>query len=49
MSVVDNAIYGMNFRQMPELAWQWGYPLALALMVAGSLVLYRVFRAREWL
>ncbi|HEY5553837.1 MAG TPA: magnesium/cobalt transporter CorA [Cellulomonas sp.] len=42
-------IYGMNFRQMPELAWQWGYPLALALMVAGSLVLYRVFRAREWL
>lgn len=42
-------IYGMNFRNMPELAWGWGYPLALALMVLLSLVLYLVFRHRGWL
>jgi magnesium transporter len=29
------SIYGMNFKFMPELDWQpWGYPFALALMVA---------------
>jgi hypothetical protein len=22
-------IYGMNFKLMPELAWQWGYPFGL--------------------
>ena len=28
------SIYGMNFRFMPELDWPFGYPLALAAMVA---------------
>lgn len=42
-------IYGMNFRHMPELAWQWGYPMAVGLMVVGSVVLFRVFRRRRWL
>lgn len=42
-------VYGMNFEHMPELGWRFGYPLALALMVAGSLVLFAVFRARRWL
>jgi magnesium transporter len=27
---------GMNFEQMPELGWTFGYPLALALMVLVS-------------
>ena len=26
-------IYGMNFENMPELSWTYGYPLALALIV----------------
>jgi magnesium transporter len=43
------AIYGMNFEHMPELAWVWGYPFALALMVLGSLILFVVFRRRGWL
>jgi magnesium transporter len=42
-------IYGMNFRHMPELHWQYGYPLALALMVVTSGTLYIVFRRRGWL
>jgi len=42
-------IYGMNFSHMPELSWYFGYPLALGMMAALSLVLYRVFRKRDWL
>lgn len=43
------AVYGMNFQHMPELAWVVGYPLALALMVLSSVVLYRIFKKRNWL
>jgi magnesium transporter len=42
-------IYGMNFTHMPELDWQWGYPLALTLMAATSATLWFVFRRRHWL
>ena len=42
-------IYGMNFDFMPELHWLLGYPLALALMVAVSTVLYLIFRDRGWI
>jgi magnesium transporter len=42
-------IYGMNFRDMPELTWQAGYPLALGLMAAASGILYVVFRKKDWL
>lgn len=41
--------YGMNFRHMPELSWVAGYPLALGLMLVTSVVLYTVFKKREWL
>ncbi|MFW2513969.1 magnesium and cobalt transport protein CorA [Demequina sp. SO4-13] len=43
------AIYGMNFQNMPELHWSFGYPLALGLMVGFSVVLYRVFKAKRWM
>jgi magnesium transporter len=42
-------IYGMNFDYMPELHWAFGYPFALALMVAISVTLYAVFKGVEWL
>ncbi len=42
-------VYGMNFRQMPELSWAFGYPFALALMVGFSLLLYRGFKRNGWL
>lgn len=42
-------IYGMNFANMPELDWRLGYPFALGLMLALSLLLYRAFRRRKWL
>ena len=42
-------VYGMNFEAMPELRWAIGYPLALLMMVLGSVVLYVTFRQRGWL
>lgn len=42
-------IYGMNFRGMPELDWQYGYPFALALMALTSAALYGFFKHRRWL
>lgn len=42
-------IYGMNFTDMPELHWAWGYPGALALMLGSSAVLYAVFKRKNWL
>jgi len=42
-------IYGMNFDHMPELHWTLGYPLALGMMVASAVALYRGFRKRGWL
>src|SRR5215203_2094877 len=42
-------IYGMNFEHMPELAWRYGYPFTVALIVASCLVLYRGFRRNGWL
>ena len=42
-------IYGMNFEHMPELRWTFGYPLAVAVMVAICTLLYRRFRRSGWL
>ncbi|CAN5365816.1 magnesium/cobalt transporter CorA [soil metagenome] len=41
-------IYGMNFKQMPELEWNYGYPLALGLMVTVSSLAFAWFRWRKW-
>jgi magnesium transporter len=42
-------VYGMNFRNMPELDWRFGYPFAVGLMLAVSLVLFAVFKRRGWI
>jgi magnesium transporter len=43
------SLYGMNFQYMPELSQTWGYPYALALMVASAVVPMWYFRRRGWL
>ena len=42
-------IYGMNFENMPELKWRWGYAgvWLVMLIVAGVMVIY--FRRKKWL
>jgi len=42
------AIYGMNFRHMPELEWPLGYPMALGLMLLSGLVPFLWFRRKSW-
>jgi magnesium transporter len=43
------AIYGMNFSNMPELHWRFGYPLVLVTIVVLCAVLYWRFRRSGWL
>lgn len=43
------SIYGMNFKTMPELEWQLGYPLALMSMVLFAVLPYLFFRWKKWL
>jgi magnesium transporter len=52
MAAVPTAIagiYGMNFENMPELAWTWGYPAVLLLMVTICGFLYYTFHRNHWL
>ena len=42
-------IWGMNFKSMPELQWEYGYPLALLIIVAACSVLYVRFKRSGWL
>lgn len=42
-------IYGMNFKNMPELSEPWGYPMALGIMLAIDGLLWRRFRKKGWL
>jgi magnesium transporter len=42
------SIYGMNFTFMPELRWEYGYPLAGALMLASGLLPFWYFKRRGW-
>jgi magnesium transporter len=42
-------IYGMNFDNMPELKWHYGYFLVVGLMAAACAALYRAFRKSGWL
>jgi len=39
----------MNFRHMPELDWTFGYPFAIALMIAVGVAPFVYFRRKGWL
>ncbi|WP_426954714.1 magnesium transporter CorA family protein [Muricoccus radiodurans] len=43
------SIYGMNFKQMPELDWALGYPWALILMVISAVLPILYFKRKGWL
>ncbi len=42
-------IFGMNFRFMPELQWQWSYPLVLLAMLTLGILMIRYFRRKKWI
>ena len=39
----------MNFRNMPELKWHLGYPMALGLMLVVCAGLFALFKRRHWI
>ncbi|MBU0713099.1 magnesium/cobalt transporter CorA [bacterium] len=41
-------IYGMNFQYMPELAWKFGYPLALTVMGSIGIIMLVFFKRKKW-
>ena len=42
-------IYGMNFQDMPELHWRYGYPVCMGVMAALDGYLFYLFRRAKWL
>jgi magnesium transporter len=43
------SIYGMNFKNMPELDWAWGYQFGLAMIVLSTILPILWFKWRGWL
>ena len=44
-----SSTYGMNFANMPELTWKFGYPFALVLMALAALFPFLYFKRKGWL
>ena len=44
-----SSTYGMNFANMPELTWKFGYPFALVLMALAALFPFLYFKRKWWL
>jgi magnesium transporter len=42
------SMYGMNFHDMPELGWHWGYAYGLTLIALSTLVPILWFKRRGW-
>lgn len=42
-------VYGMNFKNIPELNWEWGYEYAWGVMIAVSLLLWLIFKWKKWI
>jgi magnesium transporter len=43
------SVYGMNFEDMPELHWTFGYPLCLGVMALSVLLIWRGLTRAGWL
>jgi len=44
-----SSLYGMNFKNMPELEWTFGYPLSLLVMASIDVYFWYRFRKAGWL
>ena len=43
------SMYGMNFTNMPELDWKFGYPFSIGLMIVFTVIVLLIFRMKKWL
>ncbi len=46
--VLVAGIWGMNFHNMPELSWAWGYPFAWAVIILSGVLPLAWFKYRNW-
>jgi magnesium transporter len=49
IATVFTGIWGMNFKFMPELQWEYGYAIALLIIIAVCGILYLRFKRSDWL
>jgi magnesium transporter len=42
-------VYGMNFKNMPELEWRWGLPYVFYVMIVIAALMAIYFRKKKWL
>ncbi|MFF5445159.1 magnesium and cobalt transport protein CorA [Streptomyces sp. NPDC012888] len=42
-------VYGMNFEHMPELKWEYGYPMVMCSIVGICFTIHRALRRNGWL
>jgi magnesium transporter len=40
--------YGMNFREMPELPWKYGYVMAIAVTLVSTAATFWWFKRKKW-
>lgn len=43
------SIYGMNFKHLPELEFDYGYPMAVVMMITAAVLPYLFFKWKKWL
>ena len=43
------SLYGMNFVDMPELHWRYGYPAVLGVMAINAILMMIYFRKKKWI
>lgn len=41
-------VWGMNFKNMPELEWKYGYPTAWGVLIATALISYWFIKKKKW-
>ena len=49
IATVFTGIWGINFKFMPELQWEYGYAIALLIIIAVCGILYLRFKRSDWL
>jgi magnesium transporter len=42
-------LYGMNFKNMPEIGWRWGYAFVWLLIIGAVVTMFAFFRRKKWL
>ena len=42
------SIYGMNFKSIPELQWEYGYPMAIVAMILSAVIPFVYFKRKGW-